>query len=158
MSMLLGYTPHFEQQVSRLQTHHACLLSPSLISFTVQISVKSVTLGRLLWICSTTMTPDGHACTDVTVPSIFHSPTIGKEQLTVLSSWKKNCTLNFTWSIAGVKKHYDLKRLKFLRKEKILLREKMLEGIVTHTHTQKKTDEKSMQNFRLSFSVKMWCM
>lgn len=31
----------------------------------------------------------------------------------------------------------------------------MLEGIVTHTHTQKKTDEKSMQNFRLSFSVKM---
>lgn len=32
----------------------------------------------------------------------------------------------------------------------------MLEGIVTHTHThKKKTDEKSMQNFRLSFSVKM---
>lgn len=62
---------------------------PSLISFTVQISVKSVALGRLLWICSSTSyDPDGHACAGVTVPSSFHPPTVGMEQLSVFSPRK----------------------------------------------------------------------
>ena len=64
---------------------------PSLIFFTVQISVKSVTLGRLLWICSTTNYDTRWTCVHgCNCP--FKLPLSNSWQGTtysVLSPWKK---------------------------------------------------------------------
>ena len=70
---------------------------PSLLSFTVQISVKRVTLGRLLWICSATNYGTRWTCVQwCNCP--FKCPLSSSWQGTtfsVLSPWKKTLHLEF---------------------------------------------------------------